>query len=559
MSSIPPSRRWLSLYPKDYPLDLTPEASNSLDPLRRTVKLLGQSPALCYFDKIISYKELDEMSDAFACALIDLGVKKGDRVALYLQNIPQFIIGQFGIWKSGGMIVPLNPMYREKELTYYFRDASVRVLVCMESLYGETTRKVVEETGVEHVVTTSELDFLEPKSPRPLILKGAEKARDLKAQDFITLLDRYRGKHPPEIKLSREDVAYLTYTSGTTGPPKGAMNTHGNVVFNSEVYRHCWKLTPSDRMLGVAPFFHVTGMVGHIGTCIASGTPLVLFYRFDPKTTFQMIERWKATCTIGAITVFIALMNDPEIGKVNLSSFRKVYSGGAPVIPAVVERFEKLTGTYIHNVYGLTESTSPATLVPLGLRAPVDPSTGAIAIGVPIPGHDAKIMDLSDPEKELPPGEVGELAIKGPGIIPGYWNKPEETAHAIRQGWLFTGDVGTMDDKGWVYLLDRKKDMIIASGFKVWPREVEDMIYLHPSVREVAVVGVPDPYRGETVKAFVALKEGFEGKVKEEEIVAHCKERMAAYKYPREVEFVKEVPKTATGKFLRRALRKAQS
>jgi long-chain acyl-CoA synthetase len=558
MSSIPPSRRWLSLYPKDYPFDLTPEASNSLDHLRRTVKLHSQRPALCYFDKTISYTELDEMSDAFACALIDLGIGKGDRVGLYLQNIPQFIISQFGIWKSGGIIVPLNPMYREKELTYYFRDASVRVLVCMESLYGESTRKVVEETGVEHVVTTSELDFLEPKSPRPLILKGVEKVRGLKTQDFMTLLDRHRGKHPPEIKLSREDVAYLTYTSGTTGPPKGAMNTHGNVVFNSEVYRHCWKLTPSDRMLGVAPFFHVTGMVGHIGTCIASGTPLILFYRFDPKTTFQMIARWNATCTIGAITVFIALMNDPEIGKHNLSSFRKVYSGGAPVIPAVVERFEKLTGTYIHNVYGLTESTSPATLVPLGLRAPVDPSTGAIAIGVPIPGHDAKIMDLSDPEKELPPGEVGELAIKGPGIIPGYWNKPEETAHAIRQGWLFTGDVGTMDNNGWVYLLDRKKDMIIASGFKVWPREVEDTIYLHPGVKEVGVIGVPDPYRGETVKAFVALKDGYEGKVSEEEIMNFCKEKMAAYKYPRQVEFVKEIPKTTTGKFLRRALRETK-
>jgi long-chain acyl-CoA synthetase len=192
----------------------------------------------------------------------------------------------------------------------------------------------------------------------------------------------------------------------------------------------------------------------------------------------------------------------------------------------------------------------------LGSRAPVDPSTGAIAIGVTIPGHDAKIMDLSDPEKELPPGEVGELAIKRPGIVRGYWNKPEETAHAIRQGWLFTGDVGTMDNKGWVYLLDRKKDMIIVSGFKVWPREVEDVIYLHPSVREVAAVGIPDSYRGETVKAFVALKEEFEGKVTGEEIINLCKEKLAAYKYPRQVEFVKEVPKTATGKFLRRALRK---
>ena len=559
MSLPNPSRRWLSLYPKDYSPDLTPEATNSLEHLRKTVQLHGNKPALYYFDKMISYKELDDMSDAFACALIDLGVKKGDRVSLYLQNIPQFIIGQFGIWKSGGIIVPLNPMYREKELTYYFRDASVRVLVCMESLYGEMIRKVAKETGVEHVITTSELDFLDLKSPLPPILKGVEKVKGLESLDFMKLIEKYQGKHPPEVKLFPQDVAYLTYTSGTTGPPKGAMNSHGNVAFNSEVYRHCWKLTPSDRMLGAAPFFHVTGMVGHIGTCIASGTPLILFYRFDPKTTFQMIEKWKATCTIAAITVFIALMNDPDIGKYDLSSFKKVYSGGAPVIPAVVERFEKLTGTYIHNVYGLTESTSPATLVPLGSRAPVDPATGAIAIGVPIPSHEAKIMDLSDPEKELPPGEVGELAIKGPGIISGYWNKPDETAHAIRQGWLFTGDVGTMDDRGWVYLLDRKKDMIIASGFKVWPREVEDAIYLHPSVREVAVVGIPDPYRGETVKAFVALKEEFEGKVKAEDIIAHCKERMAAYKYPRQVEFVKEVPKTATGKFLRRAFRKAQS
>ncbi|MDO9351256.1 MAG: long-chain fatty acid--CoA ligase, partial [Deltaproteobacteria bacterium] len=345
MNATSPFKRWLSLYPRDYSPDLTPEAKSPLDHLQKTVHSHGQDPALYYFNKIISYQELDEMSNAFACALKDFGIKKGDRVALYLQNIPQFVIGQLGIWKCGGIVVPLNPMYREKELTYYFRDASVRVLVCMESLYGEMVRKVVKETGVEHVITTSELDFLDPESPRPSLLKGIEKNRDLNTLDFITLIERYRGKHSPEIELSREDVAYLTYTSGTTGPPKGAMNTHGNVTFNSEVYRHCWKLTSSDTMLGVAPFFHVTGMVGHIGTCIASGTPLILFYRFDPKTTFQMIEKWKATCTIGAITVFIALMNDPEMGKYNLSSLQKVYSGGAPVIPAVVERFEKLTGT----------------------------------------------------------------------------------------------------------------------------------------------------------------------------------------------------------------------
>ena len=289
MNSPNQSRRWLSLYPKDYSPDLTPEAENALGHLRKTVQLHGQGPAIYYFDKVIFYRELDEMSDAFACVLKELGVQKGDRVALYLQNIPQFIIGQYGIWKIGGVVVPLNPMYREKELTYYFRDASVKILVSMESLYGDMIRKVVKETGVEHVITTSELDFLDPNSPVPTILKGVEKVKELETSDFMKLLERYRGKRPPEVKLSREDVAYLTYTSGTTGPPKGAMNTHGNVVFNSEVYRHCWKLTPSDIMLGVAPFFHVTGMVGHIGTCIASGTPLVLFYRFDPKTTFPCV------------------------------------------------------------------------------------------------------------------------------------------------------------------------------------------------------------------------------------------------------------------------------
>ena len=547
-------RPWLTLYPEDYPADLSAEESSGLAHLQRAASLSGPKPALYYFATSISYEELDEMSDAFACALHDLGIRRGDRVALYLQNMPQFVIAQYGIWKAGGIIIPLNPMYREKEITYCLRDGSVRVLVSLESLYRTNARGPVSETGVERVITTSELDFLDSRQ-MPSLLRGVERMKEPGTLDFMDLLEQYRGKRPPEIQLSPEEVAYLTYTSGTTGPPKGAMNTHGNVAFTSEVYRRCWRLEPSDIMLGIAPLFHVTGMIGHIGACVASRMPLVLFYRFDTKAAFDMIEKWKPTCTIGAITVFIALMNDPEIANRDLSSLRKIYSGGAPVIPVVVSQFQERTGAYIHNVYGLTETTSPALMVPLDLKAPLDPLTGAISIGVPIPGTRVKIMDLEDPEKELPPGQVGELAIQGPNIVPGYWKKPGETAHAIRKGWLFTGDVGTMDAQGWFYLLDRKKDMIIASGFKVWPREVEDTIYLFPGVREAAVVGVPDPYRGETVKAFVALKEGFEGKITEEGIIAFCRERMAAYKYPRQIEFVKEVPKTTTGKFLRRALR----
>lgn len=555
MVSVEITRPWIRSYPPGYEPELRPRAQTPLEHLKQALEQGAERPAIHYFNKALSYQDLAQMSDAFACALLDRGLRRGDRVALYLQNVPQFVIAQLGVWKAGGIVVPLNPMYRERELEYYFRDSGAKVLLSLESLYRDVARDAASRCGLERIITTSELDFLDPAAPVPRSLKAVVRAREAQTEDFVSLLESYRGKKPQDPGLEPQDVAYLTYTSGTTGPPKGAMNTHGNVVFNSEVYRHCWQLGPSDVLLGVAPLFHVTGMVAHIGAALCSGIPLVLFYRFDTSTAWEMVEKWKVSLIMGSITVFIALMNDPGLQSRDISSLKKAFSGGAPVSPAIVERFESLTGCYIHNVYGLTESTSPTHLVPLGLRAPVDPSTGALSIGLPIPGHAAKIVDLEERSQELPPGEVGELAVKGPGIVAGYWNKPQETAYAIRDGWLFTGDVGTMDKEGWFYILDRKKDMIIASGFKVWPREVEDVLYLHPGVKEAAVVGVPDPYRGETVKAFVALREEFKGRLSPEEIIAFCKERMAAYKYPRAVEFVEEVPKTLTGKFLRRALR----
>ena len=238
---------------------------------------------------------------------------------------------------------------------------------------------------------------------------------------------------------------------------------------------------------------------------------------------------------------------------------KKAYSGGAPVSEAIVNQFEELTGQYIHNVYGMTETNSPSHIVPLGKRAPVDADSGALAVGVPVPNCTMKIMDLEDGSTALPPGEIGEIVDSGPIVVPGYWQKPDETRHAIRDGWLYTGDVGKMDENGWFYVVDRKKDMIVASGYKVWPRDVEDVIYQHPAVKETAVIGVPDSYRGETVKAFIALKDGMQDSVSEEEIISFCKQRMAAYKYPRQVEFVAEIPKTLTGKFLRRSLRENSS
>ena len=284
-----------------------------------------------------------------------------------------------------------------------------------------------------------------------------------------------------------------------------------------------------------------------------TGAPLVLYHRFDTATTLRMVERWRTTFCVAAITAYIALMNDPAAGASDFSSMTKCYSGGAPVAPGVVDQFEAKLGARIHNIYGLTESNSPSHATPLGAQGPVDPASGALAIGLPIPNLDARIVDLTDPSRELAPGEPGELAMRGPMMFPGYWNRPEATASAFHDGWFLTGDVAVMDAAGWFYVVDRKKDMIVASGYKVWPRDVEDVLYQHPGVRECAVIGVPDPYRGETVKAFVALKQGVVATP--DEMIAFCKERLAAYKYPRLVEFVPEIPKTATGKFLRRALR----
>jgi long-chain acyl-CoA synthetase len=332
------------------------------------------------------------------------------------------------------------------------------------------------------------------------------------------------------------------------------MGTHANVVFNSQTLRDWIGLSGDDVLLGVAPLFHITGLVAHITLGLLTGAPIVLAHRFDPAVTLELIERHRVTFAVAAITVFIALMSAPDADRYDLSSLEKVYSGGAPIAPAVADAFERRFGAYIHNIYGMTETTSPSHAVPLSRRAPVDPNSGALSVGVPTFNTVVRIID--DAGNELPPGEIGEFVTGGPQVVPGYWGKPEETAATFRSdGAIKTGDVGFMDADGWFYIVDRKKDQINVSGYKVWPRDVEDVLYGHPSVREAAVVGVPDEYRGETVRAFVSLNPGTDASA--EELIAFCKERMAAYKYPRQVEFLPELPKTASGKILRRELRDA--
>ncbi len=465
-----------------------------------------------------------------------------------LQNVPATALAVHATWLAGGVVTTLNPMYRRAELEHQLADAGAEIVVCLESLHP-----VVEEAraaaGVRHVVTVSELDFLDRLPP---LLAGHERLDCPGAVRIADLLANHAGERVEAHLPAPDEPALLTYTSGTTGVSKGAINTHRAVVQNAATMTRWYGLGPGDVTVALAPLFHITGLVCHLATARYSLTPLLLGYRFEPGELLRLIERWRGSWIIGPLTAYIAMLEHPAIGERDLSSLTKVASGGAPVNPATVARWEQATGSYMHNSYGLTESAAPSHLVPFGARGPVDPESGALSIGVPIDGFEAKIIDL-DGGAELGPGEVGEIVLRGPAVTPGYWGRPEETAHALRDGWLHTGDVGKRDAEGWFYVVDRIKDMIVASGYKVWPRDVEDALFRHPAVREASVVGAPDAYRGESVRAFVALRDG--AAASEAELISHCRAELAAYKAPREVVFVDEIPKTLSGKALRRELR----
>ncbi|MQA12372.1 MAG: AMP-binding protein [Pseudonocardiaceae bacterium] len=543
-------RPWLARYAAGQPADIDVEHPTMLAAWQAAVREAPDRAAIKYFDGTITVSELDELSDAFAVALAERGVAQGDRVGVYLQNVPQFVIVLLAVWKIGAIAVSINPMNKERELATLLTDSGAVALVCLEDLY-DVARKVVPGTDVQLVITTSELEYQTRDDPR--VLGGIERVRHEGTEDMATLIDAHRGSTPAAVPIAPDDVAVLTYTSGTTGPPKGAMNTHRNFVFNAQTYRDWIGIGGQDAVFGVAPLFHITGLVGHVAIALLNPCTLILACRFEPNVTLDAVREHGATFTIGSITVFIALLNTPGAEREQLATLTKVYSGGAPVPPSTVEQFRDKFGHYIHCAYGLTETNSPSHLVPFGAKAPVDPASGAMSIGVPVYNTVVRIVDEN--RDDLPPGEIGELVVEGPEVVPGYWNKPEETAQALPGGALHTGDVGYLDNHGWFYLVDRKKDQINASGYKVWPREVEDVLYEHPAVREAAVVGVPDEYRGESVKAFVSLKPGMSAD--ERELIEFSKERLAAYKYPRSIEQLDELPKTVTGKILRRELRGA--
>jgi long-chain acyl-CoA synthetase len=541
---------WLALYPEHWHHRPPLGAEHFVDVLRTTVARQGGRPAAHYFDTTLSWSELDARSEALAAALSGLGLGRGDRVAVYLQNVPAYLVAVAAAWKCGAAVVPVNPMNRERELTLQLTDSGAVVLVCLRSAWPVAGPVVAATSTLRAVVTVDDRADQTRNDPRILGTPPSSGPPD-GTLDLATLVRDHAGRRPPDHPVDGGDLAFLTYTSGTTGPPKAAMNTHRQVLYAAGLWRDCAGVTEDDGVLAVAPLFHITGLVAHLGLSFLSGAPLVLTHRFEPGVMLDALRERRPTLAIAAITAYVALMQAPGATREDFASLREVFSGGAPVAPATANRFAELTGRRILPGYGLTETASATHLTPPGRTGPVDPDSGALSIGIPLPGIDAAVVD--DAGAALPPRAVGEIVLAGPSVVEGYWQRPDESAAALAGGRLATGDIGFLDEEGWFYVVDRKKDQINAGGYKVWPREVEDVLYEHPAVREAAVVGAPDEYRGETVAAFVSLSPG--ASATPEELIAFARERLAAYKYPRRVEIRDELPKTVSGKILRRELR----
>ncbi|GAA0333530.1 long-chain-fatty-acid--CoA ligase [Bacillus carboniphilus] len=547
-------RPWL----KEYPSEIQTELDYGNKPLqaylKETAKAMPDKEAISFMGKTMTYGELYQSTLKFANYLKDLGIEKNDRIAIMLPNCPQGVIAYYGILMAGGIVVQTNPLYTERELSYQLKDSGARAIITLDILFPRV-KKVQNETNVEHIFVTAIKDYL--PFPKNLVYPFIQKKQygivvKVEHQDNHHLLTHIlKNGRTTEFDVEvdfEEDLALLQYTGGTTGFPKGVMLTHKNLVANVLMCRSwMYKCTRGEEIvLGILPFFHVYGMTTVMILSVMEGHKMVLLPKFDPTTTLKTIEKEKPTLFPGAPTIYIGLLNHPELSKYDLSSIDSCISGSAPLPVEVQANFEKVTGGKLVEGYGLTES-SPVTHA----NFLWDKERKKGSIGVPWPDTDAAIFSMEDCEP-LPPREVGEIVVKGPQVMKGYWNKPEETDLVLKDGWLYTGDLGYMDEDGYFYVVDRKKDMIIAGGYNIYPREVEEVLYEHEDIQEVVVAGVPDPYRGETVKAYVVLKEG--RNLTEEDLNHFARKALAAYKVPRQYEFRKELPKTAVGKILRRAL-----
>ncbi len=513
--------------------------------------------AIIFYGGRLTYRELDRVVDRFAAALAERGLAKGDRVSLFLPNCPQMVIAYYGTLRAGGVVVSTSPLYSAKELEHQLNDSGSQTIVVLSKLYP-LAKEVASRTGLKRIIITNIKEYFPPLL-RGLftVLKEKKEGHRIRVERspgtelFSEMLASAAAK-PPTVEVRPDDPALLQYTGGTTGVAKGAVLTHRNLVANT-LQTGAWLVKEqggTEVFLGAVPFFHVYGMTVVMNLCISLGQTMVLLPQFKVKQVLKAIAKYRPTLFPGVPTMYVAINNYPKAAKYDLHSIKACLSGAAPLPVEVQTKFEALTGARLVEGYGLTEA-SPVTHA--------NPLYGARKIGkigLPLPDTDARIVDLETGQRTLPPGEIGEVVVKGPQVMSGYWNRSDETAIVLKDGWLYTGDIGYMDEQGYFSIVDRKKEMIIVGGFNVYPREVEEPLYEHPKVREVVAVGLPDPYMGETVKAYVVLKEG--QSAAEQEIIDFCKERMAKYKVPTQVEFRKELPKTLVGKVLRRALREEE-
>jgi long-chain acyl-CoA synthetase len=551
-------RIWTRHYDNGVPADPNFEEKTILDFFDAATHEWPARPALTLKGKTLTYRQLKDHVDRFATGLAKLGVRKDSRVALWMPNLPQMVIGYFATLRLGAQVVNTNPLYVEREIEHQFNDAGVSVVVTLDFLWSNRLKAIVDRTGVEHVVVTSIPDYL----PFPLNLLAPLKLkktgqyvkvpREEKVHFFRELIAQNPAA-PPVPDVTLDHLAVLQYTGGTTGVSKGAMLTHRNLSANMQQCRMWFQgARPGEEVfLGCLPFFHVFGMTVSMLLPVMLGGHLVLAPNpRDIPDLVKSITKRRVTLFPAVPALFVAINNYPDIEKLDISSIRYCLSGSAPLPVEVLERFERLTGGKITEGFGLTETS------PLTHANPLDGLRKVGSVGVPVPGTDMKVVDVETGEQELGAGQEGELCIRGPQVMAGYWQRPDETDKTLRDGWVYTGDLARVDEDGFTFIVGRKKDMIVASGYNVYPDEVDQVLFMHPAVLEAATIGIPDPARGETVKSFVVLKPGASANVSE--LGEFCRKELAAYKVPKQIELVAELPKSSMMKILRRELRQRE-
>ena len=554
-------RPWLAHYDKGVPQTIEYPNAPLFHFLEEAARKYPDRACTIFKGAVISYREMNALSDHMAAALVEMGVKKGDRVGIFMPNTPQFVIAYFGILKAGGVVVAVNPTYPPDEVVTPVNDANIEIMFTLSRFYN-TLKKTREKSKLKRIIVTNIKETLPPVLRLLFTLvkekKEGDRVESLAEGDvwMKDLLAKHANSPKPNVEVLPDDKALFQYSGGTTGVPKGAVAMHRNVVANTlQIKSWMTGLEEGQEvvLMGI-PLFHVYGMVAGMNFAMASGAAMVMVPNArDLKDVLENISKFKATIFPGVPLLYNAINNhaDVKAGKYDLSSIKACISGSAPLLRETKEQFESLTGGRVFEGYGLSEAPTATHCNPLlG-----ENKTGSI--GMPLPDVDVKIISLDDSETEMPEGEIGEIVVNGPQVMKGYHNMPTETANSLRQmkdgrTWLFTGDIARMDEDGYFYIVDRKKELIKPGGFQVWPREVEEAIAAHPKVLEVGVGGIPDPNRGETVKAWVVLKPGEELTVAE--LRAFCKEHLAPYKVPTHVEFRTELPKTTVGKILRREL-----